>query len=278
MLSKRGDPSKVDEAFMSRCNSFGMSPFGNEQRLNLRTVSARTRERLAKKVEEKHGFALQRSEEEVEKMKKQIEVVQYGAMLDKEAVIMRAQKQKKKDKELFQKADAERQRLSGLVALAEVAKKQLERQLRVEKSEVNKGNEKIRNVKDKVVELGEQLQKKCGESQTLVESMGVLAKEARQGDASRRIIQGQYEAKCKELNLEKKKFDHWKWLEQKKNYKLESTLAKLTQQRDDLSKVRACMCGGWSIFTSIMFFVFSRPFLSHRTERWRKIAKKKQRT
>ena len=265
MLAKRGDPSKVDEAFMSRCNSFGMSPFGNEQRVNLRTVSARTRERLAKKVEENHGFALQRSEEEVEKLKTQIEEVQYRAMLDKEAVIMRAQKQKKKDKELLQKGDGERHRLSELVALAEVANKDLERQLRVEKSEVNKGNEKIRSVKNKVEELGEQLQKKCEESKTLVESMGLLAKEARQGDASHRSVQGQYEEKCKELNYDKKKFEHWKWLEQQKNKKLQSTLAKLTQERDDLSKVRACMCEGWNIFTSIMFFVFSWPFLSHRS-------------
>ncbi len=134
---------------MSRCNSFGMSPFGNEQRVNLQTVSARTRVRLAKKVEENHGFALQRSEEEVDKLKTQIEEVQYRAMLDKEAVIMRAEKQKKKDKELLQKGDGERHRLSELVALAEIANKDLERQLRVEKSEVNKGNEKIRSVKNK---------------------------------------------------------------------------------------------------------------------------------
>ncbi len=200
---------------MSRCTRFGMSPFGHEQRVNLRIVSARTRERLSKKVEEKHGFALQRSEEEVEKLKTQIEEVQYGAMLDKEAVIMRAQKQRKKDKELLQKADGERLRLSGLVALAEVANKDLERQLRVEKSEINKGNDKIRSVKDKVVELGEKLQKKCDESKTLGESMGLLAKETRQGDARRRSVQAQYESKCKELNDDKKRFEHWKWLEQK---------------------------------------------------------------
>jgi hypothetical protein len=44
----------------------------------------------------------------------------------------------------------------------------------------------------------------------------VLAKEARQGDASHRSAQGQYEAKCKELNYDKKNFEHWKWLEQQR--------------------------------------------------------------
>jgi hypothetical protein len=256
---KRGHPNKVDEAFMSRCNSFGMSPFGNEQRVNLRTVSARTRERLAKKVEEKHGFALQRSEEEVEKLMTQVEEVQYGAMLDKEAVVMRAQKQRKKDKDLLLKADEERKKISGLLALAEVANKDLDRHLRVERSEMAKGEDKIQSVKDKVVQLGGLLKLKCDEANTLGESMGLLAKEARVGDARLTSLQGLYETKCKELHDEKKKFDNWKWFEQKKYKKLESAMAKLKQERDGLTNVRACRTNVASSVPLCSLF-FLRPF------------------
>lgn len=40
---------------LNRCNSFGTSPFENERRLNMRTISDTTRQRLTQKVEEMHG-------------------------------------------------------------------------------------------------------------------------------------------------------------------------------------------------------------------------------
>ena len=84
MLSKRGKPNKVDEAFMSRCNSFGISPFENETRLNLRTVSGRTRERLEKSADERHSWALQTSQAEMQKLKGEMDAAHYLAMLEKE--------------------------------------------------------------------------------------------------------------------------------------------------------------------------------------------------
>ncbi len=43
MVARRVEPNKVDEAFISPCNEFGISPLMNERRMNLRTVSASTR-------------------------------------------------------------------------------------------------------------------------------------------------------------------------------------------------------------------------------------------
>ena len=57
MFTKRGEPQKVDEAFISRVNEFGISPLTSERRLNLRTMSARAKDRLEKKVDEQHGWS-----------------------------------------------------------------------------------------------------------------------------------------------------------------------------------------------------------------------------
>ena len=58
MRAAKGKPSLVEERFMQKCRTFEISPFSNEDRLNLRTVSEYTRKRLEKKVDERHGWAL----------------------------------------------------------------------------------------------------------------------------------------------------------------------------------------------------------------------------
>ena len=63
MVARRGEPNKVDEAFISPCNEFGISPLMNERRMNLRTVSASTRARLETQVDERHSRALTQSHE-----------------------------------------------------------------------------------------------------------------------------------------------------------------------------------------------------------------------
>jgi hypothetical protein len=52
-MSKRGQAHKVEERFMTRCNQDGMSPVQRAGWLNLRTMSASTKERLEKRVEER---------------------------------------------------------------------------------------------------------------------------------------------------------------------------------------------------------------------------------
>ena len=55
MRAAKGKPSLVAERFMKKCRTFEVSPFSNEDRLNLRTVSEYTRKRLERKVDERHG-------------------------------------------------------------------------------------------------------------------------------------------------------------------------------------------------------------------------------
>jgi hypothetical protein len=70
----------------------------NERRMNLRTVSVSTRARLETQVDERHGRALTQSHEEVRELQKKLEEEQYAHLLAKEAVVLRAKNQKRKDK------------------------------------------------------------------------------------------------------------------------------------------------------------------------------------
>jgi hypothetical protein len=65
MINKRGELNKVDKAFISPVNEFGLSPLTNARRVNLCTMSVRQLQRLETKVDERHGWALARSHEEV---------------------------------------------------------------------------------------------------------------------------------------------------------------------------------------------------------------------
>ncbi len=58
MRAAKVKPSLVAERFMQKCRTFEVSPFSNEDRLNLRTVSEYTRKRLERKVDERHGWTL----------------------------------------------------------------------------------------------------------------------------------------------------------------------------------------------------------------------------
>jgi hypothetical protein len=89
-MSKRGHPHKVEEKFLTRCNQDGLTLVHCVGRLNLRTMSAGTKERLEMRVEERHGWALTTSRQEVEHLKEQLLEEEHGHMLDKEAAVMRA--------------------------------------------------------------------------------------------------------------------------------------------------------------------------------------------
>jgi hypothetical protein len=51
---------------MQKCRTFEVSPFSNEDRLNLRTVSEYTRKRLERKEDERHGWALKEKTTELQ--------------------------------------------------------------------------------------------------------------------------------------------------------------------------------------------------------------------
>jgi hypothetical protein len=59
----------------------------NERRVNLRTVALSTRARLETKVEERYGWALSKSHEEVRELKTKLDDEQYAHQLAKEALL-----------------------------------------------------------------------------------------------------------------------------------------------------------------------------------------------
>jgi hypothetical protein len=118
MVARRGEPNNVDDAFISPCNEFGISPLMNERRLNLRTVSASTRARLETQVDERHGRALMQSHEEVRELQAKLEEERYDHLLAKEAVVLRAKTQQRKDKEAITQAQDKQHKLHDLVTLA----------------------------------------------------------------------------------------------------------------------------------------------------------------
>ena len=126
MLNKRGEPNKVDEAFISPVNEFGLSPLTNARRVNLRTMSARQLQRLETKVDERHGWALARSHEEVLALEDKLEDQKYDHLLVKQAVVLRAKEQKKKDKEALTGVEVKHDRLNVLLTAAVQESKLLE--------------------------------------------------------------------------------------------------------------------------------------------------------
>ncbi len=142
-MSKRGQAHKVEEKFLTRCSQDVMTPVHSVGRLNLRTMSAGTKERLEMRVEERHGWALTTSRQEVERLQEQLLEEQYGHLLDKEAAVMRARTQKNKDKEALTQASVKADNLELLVVAANHSTKEVERRLRKESSEVDKAQRRV---------------------------------------------------------------------------------------------------------------------------------------
>jgi hypothetical protein len=126
-MSKRGQANKVNEKWMSPCNQEGLSPFQNSARLNMKTISARQRERLEKKADESHGgWELAGKHEEVRQLTAKLEEEEYEHLLQKQAQLLRLKNKRNKDKEAVQVAVGNGERLNNLVLVAELTQKRLE--------------------------------------------------------------------------------------------------------------------------------------------------------
>jgi hypothetical protein len=129
MRAAKGKPSLVEERFMQKCRAFEISPFSNEDRLNLRTVSEYTRKRLEKKVDERHGWALK--EKTTELHTQVVDHLNQKAkwLADKNAARKRAKNERLKHEEQLEKVGGALNKLQGRVMDAETEKKTLSRQL-----------------------------------------------------------------------------------------------------------------------------------------------------
>ena len=235
----------MDEAFISPVNEFGLSPLTNERRVNLRTMSARQLQRLETKVDERHGWALARSEEEVRELKDTLDEHNYEHLLEKEALVLRAKQQKKKEKESLTEAEVKHQRLTALLTVAEQDKNLLGRQIRGATIRGEKAEERIDALDDARVSLKVALEAKGRQ----LESCDADLKEAKK---ELRRVRMELNATCLERDLLTGKMESAHELETKWRQKSNQKMEALSKERDDLNLVTPL-----PLFLFIMSFVLT---------------------
>ncbi len=114
---------------MQKCRTFEVSPFSNEDRLTLRTVSEYTRKMLERKVDERHGWALKEKTTELETKVHDHLNQKAKWSEEKNAARNRAKNERAKHKEQLQKVGAAFNTLEGRVMNVETENKTLSRQL-----------------------------------------------------------------------------------------------------------------------------------------------------
>jgi hypothetical protein len=258
-MSKRGHAHKVEEKWTTKCNQEGMSPVLSEVRFNLRTMSARIKNKLEMRADEMHAWALKRSNDKVVGLETQLQEETYQHLVEKEACVMRANKQKRKDKEYLAQAEERHTRLQGLFVAAEVASKQLERKLRVETIEGSKVWDQLQTAETMVADLEEQftanLQKSRVEVAFLQEKLKAKCDEVKSkanhvDDLEKRLrdLEGnmaRVEAKCNRV--------------EKRLSATNVTIAALKIERAELRKV----CHLHNVIC-VLLFLFCFPFISNK--------------
>ena len=243
MLSKKGEPNKVDEAFLSRLSEFGISPLMNERRVNLRTMSSSAKERLENKVEERHGWALTKKQEQLREVKSQLEDERYEHGLEKEGLLMRLKSQKQKEKTARNEAGAKQDKLQLLVQAADLSTKEKERRLRIEVNEASMAERRLVPLRESLDKLKTELEVTSVDlaaSRAMTKEQDKELRRVRsESDKELRTIRQELQAKCDEVELISKNFEAWKELEMKRRRRLKSNLDVLRQERDNLLQVNS---------------------------------------
>jgi hypothetical protein len=262
MMTKRGQPNKVDGAFMSRCNAFGISPFENETRMNLRTVTGGTRERLQKKADERHEWVLKSSREQVGKLTRQIEDERYTTMLEKEAIVMRAQRQRHKDRDALQDSECRQKKLQYLVTAAECANKELDRQVRLEAKENEKSWKRSEKADGLIAKMRMELNEQCDEEKRLQVELELVGKKEKELETRLETMGIEYRRKCDELKHVQGQFANWKALDIKQRVTQKKRQQRLQSELDATAKVSSCSARVPNIlcWKFIIFFVFPCSF------------------
>ena len=229
MLTKRGEPQKVDETFISRVNEFGISPLMNERRLNLRTMSARTRARLENKVDEQHGWALKQSNEETFDLKAKLEDETYEHLLEREAVRLRARNQKKKDQKALTQAVEKQDKLLERIAAVELSSKGMERQIRVETIETEKAEARCEAL-EALQSCKRDLEAKCGELEAAHGKCNEAGKELKKLRQKAKVQDGKVNEMVATL-------DSWKANNNERRKRVQKDTDTLRQERDNLFMV-----------------------------------------
>ncbi len=89
-----------------------------------------------------------------------MEEEQYGHMLAKEAVVLRAKTQKKKDKEALKQASMANDKLNVLVEVALQSNKEVKRRLRNESKEADKALDRVEQLEQALAKMRTELNAK----------------------------------------------------------------------------------------------------------------------
>jgi hypothetical protein len=208
-------------------------------------MSARQLQRLETKVDERHGWALARSHEEVRALKDTLDEHNYDHLLEKEALVLRAKQQKKKDKESLTEAEVKHHKLTALLTVAELDKTYLGRQIRGATILGEKAEERIEALDDAKASMKVALEAKGRQ----LENADAELKEAKK---ELRRVRMELNATCLERDLLAGKMESAHDLETQRRQKSKEKMQALTKERDDLNLVTSI-----PLFLFIMSFVFS---------------------
>ena len=172
----------------------------------------------------------------------------YDHLLEKEALVLRAKQQKKKDKESLTEAEVKHHRLTALLTVAEQDKNLLGRQIRGATIRGEKAEERIDALDNAKASLKVALEAKGSQ----LESSDAELKEAKK---ELRRVRMELNATCLERDLLTGKMESAHELETKWRQKSKQKMEALTKERDDLNLVTPL-----HLFLFIMSFVLTSSF------------------
>ncbi len=161
----------VAERFVQKCRTFEVSPFSNEDRLNLRTVSEYTRKRLERKVDERHGWTLKENTTEMET--KVVHHLKQKAkwLEEKNAARKRAMNERAKHKEQMEKVGAAANKLEGHVMDVQMENRAMSRLLVHEKGRCKASDAEAKKVQKQLDDASVVIQNLRAKNQTVTTSL-----------------------------------------------------------------------------------------------------------
>ena len=242
---------------MTPCKQDGVSPLINSSRLNLRTMSARQRERLEVTVEERHGWALNQSHAKVRDLQQDLEEEQYEHLLSQEALSLRMKKQKEKDKDSLLQAEGKQNQLQELVTAAERRTKELERRLRIEATALEKGMQRSEKADGMVARMRTQLEAKCDEEKRIAVEVELVRKKEKDLETRLTNMAGEYKRTCDELKHAQGQVDKWKAYDKKQRVTKKKRFQILQSDRDATANVSYCPEANIIMLPGFTCFFFS---------------------
>jgi hypothetical protein len=206
-------------------------------------MSAGQLHRLEEKIDERHGWALAQTHEDLREATSLLEDERYEHGLEKEGLLMRLRTQKQKEKLTRTEAVEERDKLELLVRAAEQSTKETGRQLRCELNGTNMAERRLTTLRESFENLKTELEVTCvalaAARDTIKEKDKELRRVRSQLEKEVATLRQALKGRCDEVELVTKKFEAWKEQDCKRQRRLKSACDDGRQERDNLLEVTA---------------------------------------